>query len=122
MEDVRAQILTASATNNHAIVPHLLLEQTLYQHPELTEHTHSAIELSDTSVPDFYDFDVVAYFAPSTDDARAREIRVNLANHAGAIIPLVTDAHSIHEWVHEFHVCTDTTAAGGNAELLAHSV
>ena len=122
VEDVRAQILTASATHNHAIVPHLLLEQTLYRYPELTQHTHSAIELSDTSVPAYYDFDAVAYFAPSADDARAHEIRTNLANHAGAIIPLIGDAHSVHEWVHEFHVCTDTTAAGGNAELLAHSV
>jgi RHH-type proline utilization regulon transcriptional repressor/proline dehydrogenase/delta 1-pyrroline-5-carboxylate dehydrogenase len=122
IEDVRAQILIASATHNHAIVPHVLLEQTLRQHPELTEHTHSAIELSDTSVPDFYDFDAVAYFAVHVDDARAHEIRTNLANHAGAIIPLITSAHSVHEWVHEFHVCTDTTAAGGNAELLAHSV
>jgi RHH-type proline utilization regulon transcriptional repressor/proline dehydrogenase/delta 1-pyrroline-5-carboxylate dehydrogenase len=122
IEDVRTQIISASATRNHAIVPHVLLAQTLRQYPELTEHTHSAIELSDTSVPAFYDFDAVAYFAPAEDDARAREIRVNLAKQAGAIVPLIGNAHSVHEWVHEFHVCTDTTAAGGNAELLAHSV
>ena len=116
VQDVIEQIILAAATHNHAIVPHLLLEQALKLKPELTQYTRAADELSDTSIPDFYDFDAVAYFAL---DARAREIREHVAQQKGQIVPLIASKTHLHDWVHEFHVCTDTTAAGGNAELLA---
>ena len=108
--------MLAAATHNRAIVPHLMLEEALKDAPELARYTRAAHELSDASIAAFYDFDAVAYFA---DDARAREIREGLSKMEGAIIPLISSNTRLHDWVHEFHVCTDTTAAGGNAELLA---
>ena len=116
LKDVEQQIVLASATHNRAIVPHLMLEEALKDAPELARYTRAAHELSDASIAAFYDFDAVAYFA---DDARAREIREGLSKMEGAIIPLISSNTRLHDWVHEFHVCTDTTAAGGNAELLA---
>ncbi len=116
IKDVEQQIVLTAATHNRAIVPHLMLEQALKDAPELARYTRAANELSDASIAAFYDFDAVAYFA---DDARAREIRNGLAHMDGEIIPLISSNTSLYNWVHEFHVCTDTTAAGGNAELLA---
>ena len=34
----------------------------------------------------------------------------------------MTALHEVTALVHEVHVCTDTTAAGGNAELLAQTI
>ena len=116
LKDVEQQIVLAAATHNRAIVPHLMLEEALKDAPELARYTRAAHELSDASIAAFYDFDAVAYFA---DDARAREIREGLSKMEGPIIPLISSNTRLHDWVHEFHVCTDTTAAGGNAELLA---
>ncbi len=42
-----------------------------------------------------------------------------LAARDGAIIPLLTSRPDIAHLVHERHLCVDTTAAGGNAALLA---
>jgi RHH-type proline utilization regulon transcriptional repressor/proline dehydrogenase/delta 1-pyrroline-5-carboxylate dehydrogenase len=42
-----------------------------------------------------------------------------LADRDGPIIALVTATLDIAHVMHERHVCIDTTAAGGNAALLA---
>ena len=52
-------------------------------------------------------------------DAIARSMRSRLAALDGPIIPLVMDAQPQSWLVHEHHICVDTTAAGGNATLLA---
>jgi len=49
----------------------------------------------------------------------AREIRTALARKSGPIVPLVTEAVYPAAYAHERSVCVDTTAAGGNASLLA---
>jgi len=61
-------------------------------------------------------FDVVA-FSGAADEARA--IRSALAERAGPIVPLVTEVIYPAAYAHERAVCVDTTAAGGNASLLA---
>ncbi len=53
------------------------------------------------------------------DPARLRTLRQALAARSGALIPLLTAADLGPRLVHERHVCIDTTAAGGNARLLA---
>ncbi|MEM8880376.1 MAG: bifunctional proline dehydrogenase/L-glutamate gamma-semialdehyde dehydrogenase PutA [Pseudomonadota bacterium] len=53
------------------------------------------------------------------DDSFARSIRVALSARPGAIIPLITAADPGPFLVLERHLCVDTTAAGGNAALLA---
>ena len=50
-----------------------------------------------------------------------RELRVALSQCNGPIVPLVTDTVAPERYVLERHLCIDTTAAGGNASLLASS-
>jgi len=53
-------------------------------------------------------------------DAEAqRAVRRALAKRSGPIVPLVTEAIYPAAYAHERAVCVDTTAAGGNASLLA---
>ncbi|PYG33093.1 bifunctional proline dehydrogenase/L-glutamate gamma-semialdehyde dehydrogenase PutA [Pelagimonas varians] len=53
------------------------------------------------------------------DNDTARAYRQALAARTGPLLPLVTDAPDIAHVRAERHVCIDTTAAGGNAALLA---
>jgi RHH-type proline utilization regulon transcriptional repressor/proline dehydrogenase/delta 1-pyrroline-5-carboxylate dehydrogenase len=51
-----------------------------------------------------------------------RDIRQACAGRAGAIVKLVTHADMAWHLCNEQTICIDTTASGGNAELLgAHS-
>ncbi|MEM6490885.1 MAG: bifunctional proline dehydrogenase/L-glutamate gamma-semialdehyde dehydrogenase PutA, partial [Pseudomonadota bacterium] len=61
-------------------------------------------------------FDAVVSFA---EDGALRPLRVALAARDGRLIPLLAEA-DFGRWCRlERHVCVDTTAAGGNATLLA---
>jgi len=53
------------------------------------------------------------------DDATSRAYVQALAKRDGAILPLITSAIEPPDVLLERHVCVDTTASGGNAELLA---
>ena len=48
-----------------------------------------------------------------------RQARCALADRAGAIVPLVCQNITPDRYIVERHICIDTTAAGGNASLLA---
>ena len=50
-----------------------------------------------------------------------RRIRQVLAARDGPIVPLVTEVLYPAAYAHERSVCVDTTAAGGNASLLAEA-
>ena len=50
-----------------------------------------------------------------------RRLRIALAGRAGPIVPLETRSVAPERYVIERHLCIDTTAAGGNARLLAAS-
>jgi RHH-type proline utilization regulon transcriptional repressor/proline dehydrogenase/delta 1-pyrroline-5-carboxylate dehydrogenase len=63
-------------------------------------------------------FEAVAYFG---EDENLGIIRLALSNRKGAIIPLITHAGEASRLVVERHVCIDTTAAGGNASLMAQA-
>ncbi|MEM6408357.1 MAG: L-glutamate gamma-semialdehyde dehydrogenase [Pseudomonadota bacterium] len=52
------------------------------------------------------------------DDEAARDIRQRLAARAGPILSLITGYPSAADVIAERHVCIDTTASGGNAQLL----
>ena len=60
--------------------------------------------------------DVVAFSGMSE---AMRVIRQALAERKGPIVPLVTEVLYPAAYAHERAVCVDTTAAGGNASLLA---
>lgn len=63
-------------------------------------------------------FAAVAYRQP---DDLARKLRAALAARSGPIIPLLCEAEISRFCIIERHVSVDTTAAGGNAALLAQS-
>jgi RHH-type proline utilization regulon transcriptional repressor/proline dehydrogenase/delta 1-pyrroline-5-carboxylate dehydrogenase len=50
-----------------------------------------------------------------------KEYRLALAKRDGALIPLITEHKLDQRFVIERHLCVDTTAAGGNASLIAAS-
>ncbi len=60
--------------------------------------------------------DVVAVVGPGD---RVRAIRRELAGRSGPIVQVVTETINAAAYTHERSVCVDTTAAGGNASLLA---
>jgi RHH-type proline utilization regulon transcriptional repressor/proline dehydrogenase/delta 1-pyrroline-5-carboxylate dehydrogenase len=53
------------------------------------------------------------------NESRARQIGRVLAARTGPILPLITDRPDAAHVLLERHVCIDTTASGGNAQLLA---
>ncbi len=61
-------------------------------------------------------FEAVALWSTSEDLVAAREA---LANRDGPLLPLIATSDMRDFCVHERHLCIDTTAAGGNASLLA---
>ena len=61
-------------------------------------------------------FDVVALWS---DEMELRRTRTALAKRQDKFIPLVATNEMEEFLYHERHVCTDTTAAGGNATLFA---
>ena len=61
-------------------------------------------------------FDAVACFA---GDADLLPIRRALSQRQGTLIPLLTSPDDAGRLLLERHVCIDTTAAGGNASLMA---
>lgn len=63
-------------------------------------------------------FAAVCYNA---DSAQLREVRIALSKREGALLPLITEIEQPERFVIERHLCIDTTAAGGNASLIAAS-
>ncbi|MDA5095318.1 bifunctional proline dehydrogenase/L-glutamate gamma-semialdehyde dehydrogenase PutA [Aliiroseovarius sp. KMU-50] len=63
-------------------------------------------------------FDAVIAWA---DDTTLRAMRKALADRPGALVPLITDEDFGPRCLLERHICVDTTAAGGNASLLAQA-
>jgi RHH-type proline utilization regulon transcriptional repressor/proline dehydrogenase/delta 1-pyrroline-5-carboxylate dehydrogenase len=55
------------------------------------------------------------------DEGIARKLNSALSNRIGPILPLITGKPRRFEVLHERHLCVDTTASGGNAELLAEA-
>lgn len=64
-------------------------------------------------------FDAVAFWGKPED---ARLIKRTLAHRDGKLIPLLTTKQMAEWCVIERHICIDTTAAGGNASLLAENL
>jgi RHH-type proline utilization regulon transcriptional repressor/proline dehydrogenase/delta 1-pyrroline-5-carboxylate dehydrogenase len=56
------------------------------------------------------------------DADQARACVRALAARQGPILPLITSMPDAGHVLHERHLCVDTTAAGGNAALLAGEV
>ena len=72
--------------------------------------------LAPESLHDLQRIAAVAYCASSE---HMKAVRVALAARDGELIPLISEAIAPYRFVHERHLCVDTTAAGGNASLMA---
>jgi RHH-type proline utilization regulon transcriptional repressor/proline dehydrogenase/delta 1-pyrroline-5-carboxylate dehydrogenase len=57
--------------------------------------------------------------ASNADEAHLRALRQAMAGRDGVLLPLITEGLAPCRYVLERHLCIDTTAAGGNASLLA---
>jgi len=67
-------------------------------------------------ITDLSKIDAVAFAGTSSD---AIALNQAIANRDGRILPLITHSDDVLRFSTERHVCIDTTAAGGNATLLA---
>ena len=65
--------------------------------------------------------DGIAAVACSANRSVLAAMREALARRPGPILPLITEPAAAEHFVLERHVCVDTTAAGGNASLLAQA-
>ena len=65
--------------------------------------------------------DGIAAVACSADRDVLGAMREALARRPGPILPLIAEPAAAERYVLERHVCVDTTAAGGNASLLAQA-
>ncbi len=74
--------------------------------------------LDPRDIPKLSGFAGIVYDGP---DECARQLRRALADRTGAILPLLTTAEAPLLACVERHVCTDTTASGGNVDLLSAS-
>jgi RHH-type proline utilization regulon transcriptional repressor/proline dehydrogenase/delta 1-pyrroline-5-carboxylate dehydrogenase len=63
-------------------------------------------------------FHAVAYWGPEQE---LRQARIALAGREGRLIPLLAEMDLGDRCRLERHICIDTTAAGGNASLLAEA-
>jgi len=54
-----------------------------------------------------------------TDTEQLRAYRIALADRGGKLIPLISGLDELDRLIVERHLCIDTTAAGGNASLIA---
>ena len=57
--------------------------------------------------------------ALASDEMDMRLTRIALAERKGKIIPLIYEITPNHKYYLERHICTNTTASGGNTSLLA---
>ncbi|MGV3490432.1 MAG: bifunctional proline dehydrogenase/L-glutamate gamma-semialdehyde dehydrogenase PutA [Devosia sp.] len=73
-------------------------------------------KLSPAAIEAGLSVDAVMHFGV---EAELKPWRQALARHEGAIIPLITRPSDAEHLIRERHLCIDTTASGGNAELLA---
>lgn len=81
------------------------------------EHTVDGT-LDPTQLTNLTGFDAVVSWA---EEPHQRALRNALAVRDGALVPLITDEDFGPRCLLERHVCVDTTAAGGNASLLAQA-
>jgi len=57
--------------------------------------------------------------AANAESDYQQSLRQALANKTGALLPLISETSDPQRYTMERHLCIDTTAAGGNASLIA---
>ena len=118
VEAARVQLATARDAGNGAVVVAEGAEAAF-----ASEASDSlAVVLDGQVLPDtLATLDGIAAVACSADRDVLAAMRLALAVRPGPILPLITESGAPERYVLERHVCVDTTAAGGNALLLAQA-
>ena len=112
----RAQLTTALHTGNSVVVVMEGAKAALASLPP----DPRVVVLDGQVVPDALTaVNGIAAVASSADRDALAAMRRALARRPGPIVPLITEPDALERYVLERHVCVDTTAAGGNASLLA---
>jgi len=75
--------------------------------------------IDDNDVHDIFATNDIAAVVTQSDSDAIRQLRKLLSARDGAIVPISTSLFDISPLVDEKSLCIDTTAAGGNASLLA---
>lgn len=113
------QVETALAAGNSVVCVVEALNPQLMSLSETTKKVQILVgQLAPEALRSAMGFHAVAW---QGSHAKAREYRVALAERGGALIPLITEAGKLCRYQLERHLCVDTTAAGGNASLIALS-
>lgn len=88
----------------------------LAQHPniQITKYGISTNQLSNIS-------HLANFVFSSSDESINREYRIALSMREGAIVRFIDEVVSPYLYTQERHLCINTTAAGGNVELIANS-
>jgi RHH-type proline utilization regulon transcriptional repressor/proline dehydrogenase/delta 1-pyrroline-5-carboxylate dehydrogenase len=108
--DLAEQVLSALLCGNHIQV---------VDAPSWLSNLKACGNITQVNIIDLSQVAAIALFG-NAELQRAWQRK--LAQHEGIVIPLMTALYEVTALVHEVHVCTDTTAAGGNAELLAQTI
>ncbi|MDF1791172.1 MAG: bifunctional proline dehydrogenase/L-glutamate gamma-semialdehyde dehydrogenase PutA [Thalassobaculaceae bacterium] len=118
-EAARDQAIQALATGNRAVVVAPGAEAALADLAELAPAlvvSEGVIEVA--ALADVAGIDGVAY---AGEREAVRPVAQALARRGGPLLVAITDRIDPERYVLERHLCIDTTAAGGNASLLATS-
>lgn len=112
------QVVTALGTGNAVLAVGPGARRTLQ--PLLKSDLPLAVVdgVLDPGALDTLDIDAVALAVTGAD---LKRIRMRVSRRDGAIVPLVSEGHSPMAFCSERAICIDTTAAGGNAALLANA-
>ena len=117
-EAVRAQVGAARAAGNAVLAVAAGASAALTAH---AADPHVVIldgQVAPDTLATVGGFAAVACFA---DRDVLRAMRAALARRTGPILPLIAEPDAPERYVLERHLCVDTTAAGGNASLLAQA-
>ncbi len=84
----------------------------------LNDHSLACVQatLEPATLSTLTNLDAVAFAGSRQQAIKCRQA---LASREGRILPFITHSNNIYRFCIERHVCIDTTAAGGNASLLA---
>ena len=117
-EAVRAQVKAARDAGNAVVAVAAGASAALTAH---AADAHVVILDGQVAPDTLATVDGIAAVACFADNVVLQEMRAALARRAGPILPLITETDVPERYVLERHLCVDTTAAGGNATLLAQA-
>jgi delta 1-pyrroline-5-carboxylate dehydrogenase len=103
------------ASGNGAIVARDMFDAAIVADPTLAE-CRNALTIVDVAVRELIDRQHAGIVA---DGEVRQEVANILAKKPGAIVPLLSVSDDLERFFHEQTLTIDTTAAGGNASLLA---